>query len=164
MEDALPMPTFSLTSIVIAVALPPSLIEGDPASCQLEVPSPSSLKNLLPPLSPVDLIPVPSVSTTVQVLSPRKKVVVPAVPVAESSAIPTASSYISELVTELGAKSAAVRTSAAIFAEVIVPSVISAVLSGALAAGLPIIAMIVYSLLLADFQNAHNCVRRSCGI
>ena len=46
----------------MALALPLSVIEGAHGSMatQLEVPSPSSLKNLLPPDSPVDLIAVPS--------------------------------------------------------------------------------------------------------
>ena len=76
--------TFSLESIVMALELPLSVIEGEPATCQLEVPSPSSLRNLLPPDSPVDLIPVPSVSTTCQELSPRKNDVELGVPDAES--------------------------------------------------------------------------------
>ena len=50
----------SLVSIVIATALPLSVIEGDPAACQLEVPSPSILKNFAVPVSPVDRIAVPS--------------------------------------------------------------------------------------------------------
>ena len=54
------MPTRSLESIVIAVALPLSVIEGEPAVCQLQVASPSSLRNLVPPDSPVDLTAVPS--------------------------------------------------------------------------------------------------------
>ena len=55
-------------------------------TCHEHVPSPSSLRNLVAPLSPVDNTAVPSVVVLIacQLLSPLKKVELDAVPVAES--------------------------------------------------------------------------------
>ena len=83
------------------------------------------------------------VSTTCQLLSPLKKVVLPAVPVAESSAIPTASSARCSLATALSASLALVTASA--------PSL--SVVTEAFCR------IAVVTLLLLGLKLAHMCVK-----
>ena len=56
-----PMVSVPVPTAIWSVAIVPAIV-AEPVStiCQLDVPSPSSLKNLEPPVSPLDFTAVPS--------------------------------------------------------------------------------------------------------